>query len=74
MTELSKTALADGQALRSFMNYLQETYKDLKGKTFTGCDTKFTNYIEYCEMLKELADFMIQLENESKKENESIDC
>jgi hypothetical protein len=70
MNELSTIALQDGQIIRPFYNYLQETFEQIKGKEFTFDEVKFENEREFYTHLKGVINLMLSTElNESPKLN-----
>lgn len=54
MTELAKLAIEDGQSVRPFINYLSQTFQDLKSKTFSFSGEVYKTEVEFINALSEV--------------------
>jgi hypothetical protein len=67
--QLSKIVIEDGQSIRPFHNYLNETYDQLAGKELSFEGVVFNDRIEYLNHLKGVVELMIKQAEEFKKED-----
>lgn len=67
--QLAKIVIKDGQSIRPFHNYLNETYDQLKGHTLSFEGVTFDDRIEYLKHLQGVVIGMIEMAEEFKKEN-----
>ena len=67
--QLAQIVIEDGQSIRPFHNYLNETYDQLKGHTLSFEGVTFDDRIEYLKHLQGVVQGMIEMAQEYKKEN-----
>jgi len=67
--QLAKLVIEDGQSIRPFHNYLNQTYDQIKGHTLSFEGVTFDDRIEYLKHLQEVVITMIKIAEDFKKEN-----
>ena len=67
MTELAKLAIEDGQTVRPFINYLSETFNDLKGKKFSFSGEVYENEVQFINAISEVLNIWGEIISDKSK-------